>query len=235
LQGNAVETLINHERLTNLVEDALRYIGDSNLYLAWNQATFPNLYQNQTMLESWFSTLIRSGVADVIEIPRATRKETIVKTLHERAQQSQQRQPRLHNLVSSEGWEIVLRRGPFGKLSFENFIDRFLVDEELYFEPCSNLAVFYDRAPKGPDQWSDLIRRSQRLKCRANWFIATRSQSNDLHLLWKQEARKFKPKCFDGVFEFNGNFEWVYALLRLHLATQLARCASTKVGGKAMF
>jgi hypothetical protein len=235
LRENAVETLINHDRLANLVEEALRYTAGNRLYLAWNQEDFPRLYENQPMLESWFSRLIRSGIADVIEIPRsALLREEIVTTLHLRALESEERRAKLQKLVSAEGWRILFRRPFSGKLSIETFIETFLADEQLNFDPCPNLAVFFDRTPKLPE-WFKLLKLLRELKCKGNWFIAKVARIDDFDEFWKEEAGKFKPKYFDGVLEFHGCFEWLFALLRLQLATQLSRSTSPKVAGRALF
>lgn len=238
LRGNLIETLHDHRRLQEMVNQAMYYAVGSNLYLVWSQpTTFPVLYQkNEALLEEWFSALVKSGVTDVIEIPkerRASRSDEN-RILRDYAFRSESRRERLRKLVSGEDWNLIHRGNPTSpRLSFQIFLDRFQREEQLLFSEGNNLAVFYDQRPKGG--WSELLKNSRSLDRSGNWFIATVSRSNDLNELWTQEAHDSKPTRFDGVFEFEGIFEWLYALLRLKLAVRLAQSTSPNVAGKALF
>jgi CHAT domain len=235
LRESAIETLINHKHLADMVDEAIYHSAGNNLFIAWNQETFARLYQKPNVLKSWFSRLIRSGVADLIEIPtqRPLNEEGVIKILYERALQSQHRRQTLQKLVSADEWNLVLNRPLSARLLLPKFLDTFQAEEQLTFDEGNNLAVFYEQMPK--QGWFKLIEDSRDFKRNGNWFIATLVQSNDLAEFWKQEARESRPNYFDGVIEFNGCFEWCYAFLRLQLAARVAQLTSRNAAYKALF
>jgi hypothetical protein len=123
----------------------------------------------------------------------------------------------LRKLVSGESWSTVLLDFAF---YLEEFLDRFATDEIAGAEN-KNLIVFYDDRP--PNSWGQLIEKSSVFNRSGVWFISTLRRRNELDLrdldrLWKQEANKVRPLYFDGIFVFNGIFEWLYAVIRLKQA-----------------
>lgn len=236
LRGNLIETLHAHRRLEDMVSNALYHSPGSNLYIAWAQDdTFQVLYQEkyQVLLEDWFTTLLKSGVTDLIEIPKKIQRARPDehRTLRDYALASESRRERLRKLVSNKDWNVVLRGKP---TSLQVFLQRFQGEESLVSDEVNNLAVFYDQ-PRPRNAWSEPLQNSRSLDRSGNWFIATASRSKDLSAMWFQEAHEYKPNRFDGVLEFGGSFEWLYALLRLKLAVGLAEQTSPNVAGKALF
>jgi CHAT domain-containing protein len=208
------------------LEEIARYARDytwaSNIYIVWDQkpeTKFDRLYTgNEMTLEEWFRMLIRFGVTDLIEIPK---KERLRKTdpdslLRDCALKSERRRRRMRKLVSNEGSGIVLRDDAF---FLEEFLNAFAMNEVLFSE-SQNLVVFYDQRPK--KSWGQLVEKSGFFNRSGIWFVAALCRDHkdfrDLEQLWKQESNKAKPRCFDGIFVFNGIFEWLYALIRLKQA-----------------
>jgi hypothetical protein len=198
------------------------YTWASNIYVVWDQkpeTKFDRLYTgNEITLEEWFRMLISFGVTDLIEIPK---KERLRKTdpdtlLRDCAQKSEIRRTRMRKLVSHEGSGIVLRDDAF---FLEEFLNAF-ARNDFRFSESKNLVVFYDQRPK--KSWGQLVEKSGFFNRSGIWFVAALCRDDkdfrDLEQLWKQESHKTKPRCFDGIFVFNGIFEWLYALLRLKQA-----------------
>ena len=236
LRGNLIESLCD-DHLENMITNARDCASGGNIYIAWDQdATFPLLHQRyESVLDKWFRMLLNAGVADLIEIPGKLRlRESDEKRiLRDLARDSEVRRARMRKLVSDEGWDVVLRDRAF---SLKEFMQSF-VSEELLPAQGKNLAVFYDQRPRFG--WSQLLKNSRQLDRSGNWFIGTLSRnvrdSRDIAEMWSQEANDATSARFDGLFEFDGNFPWLYALFRLLLASRLSRLTSTTVAGKALF
>jgi hypothetical protein len=186
------------------------------------------------VLQNFFSALLKSGITDLIEIPKARRlkQPDENRLLRDCASDSHQRCEKLRKLISDQDWNLVLRKPLFGQVAVGAFLDTFLIEEELGFGEGNNLAVFYDQRPK--DGWSGPLKESRNSDRSGHWFISTLSESDDLREMWSQEARD-RPKQRDCIFYFNGSFEWLYAFLRLALAAPLARRTSSNLAARVLF
>ncbi|HEU4712096.1 MAG TPA: CHAT domain-containing protein [Pyrinomonadaceae bacterium] len=237
LRDNFIENLHDERTLDHIVKRAAESSSGGNLYICWEQkTTFPVAYPKfQTVVERWFHLVRASGATDVIELPANIKLDRVedYKILRRFIRNSEIRRARLRRLVSDGDWGLVLRPKA---LSIKKFIDRF-DDEDLLLDEGSNLAVFYDQRPRRG--WMELLNESRRLDRGGNWFIATLARGNlkdkDLTELWLHESKRAGSGSFDGIIEFDGTFEWLYAMLRLKLAVRLARETSPTVAGKALF
>ena len=222
LRGTLIESLCDERTLGDLVRTIRARTSQTNTYIVWDQlTTFPVLYpRNQMVLENWFRMLLKSDVSDLIEIPRKVRTGDFdePRILWSLARKSETRFAQLSRLASGDGWRVVLRDGA---LSLEEFLESFR-RAHLLRDEGSNLAVFYDQRP--PGGWSQLLKKTRGLDRRGHWCIGVLTRKDlkdlrDIEELWLQEANESEPARFDGIFEFSGSFEWLYALLRLACKT----------------
>jgi inactivated superfamily I helicase len=240
LRENLIECLHDKETLENIVNHAVDSTLGGNLYIGWEQrTTFPNLYQKKfySDIERWFEIMLASGASDVIELPPNLRLEQPNDYRHLRrlVRRSESRRRKLRKLVTHNDWSVVLRPEA---LALKKFLTRF-VEADLQWDEERNLAVFYDQKPRQFEGWSTLIKEcSRNLERDGNWFISTIARGDtkdrDLEELWLNEWKKKASACFHGVFEFDGTFQWLYALLRLKLAVQLTEVTSPSVAGKVL-
>ena len=239
LRENLIECLHDEKTLENIVNHAVDNTLGGNLYIGWDQkTTFPNLYQRKFYrdVERWFEIILASGASDLIELPANIKlaQSGDYKHLRRLVQRSESRRRRLRKLVTHNDWSVVLRPEA---LALKKFLTRF-VEEDVPWDEERNLAVFYDQKPRQGDGWSTLVEDSRNLKRNGNWFIGALSRGDtkdrDLEELWANESRKKLPSNFHGVFEFDGTFQWLYALLRLKLAVRLTELTSPSVAGKVL-
>jgi hypothetical protein len=237
LRDSLILSLYPERALENIITKVCRAAPGANIYLTCDrEIPFNYIYQrkrNQAVFERWFQTLITYGVTDVIEIPKGQESAIDPEMLRKYANNSQDRRQRLRKLVSAEDWVIELRPQA---LTLKLFLERF-TEGDLGVVNAKNLAVFYDLKPNNGVK--ELLENARKRSCTGKWFIAAHTGSkidiNDLEERWKKEAIKKGPEWFDGIFEFHGTVEWLYAMCRLHLAAQLARLTSPNVAAKAMF
>lgn len=239
LRDNFILNLYSKRTLEDIICQVCQAATEANVYIVCNpEVPFNVLYQEkeeyQIKLHRWFQALVNCGVTDVIEIPKSQKPSRTkeLETLRKCANESQNRRRRLRKLVSAEDWAVELRPQA---VSLKRFLDHFC-EENLGLINGTNLAVFYDLKPRS---LSELLNQSQSRNSSGNWFIAVYTGSKidmtDLNGLWTSASSEKAPDSFDEVFQFNGMFEWLYAICRLHLAAQLARLTSSNVAGKAMF
>jgi CHAT domain len=238
VRDNLILNLYPERTLEKIICLVCQAATGTNVYIVCDpEVPFNVLYQekeeHQTRLHRWFQTLISCGITDVIEIPKNQKsgRATEPAMLRKYANDSENRRRRLRKLVSAEDWAVELRPQA---VSLKRFLDHFC-EENLGLVNGKNLAVFYDLKPRS---LSELLNQSQGRISTGNWFIGAYTGSKidltDLNRIWAS-ANKKAPDSFDTVFEFNGMFEWLYAICRLHLAAELARFTSSNVAGKAMF
>ena len=237
LRDNFIENLHDEHTLESIIKKVAENSQGGNLYIGWDHKTaFPVAYPRfQNVIERWFRLILDSGATDLIELPANLKLDRLedYQVLRRFALKSEIRRGRLRRLVSDQDWRVVLRPKA---LAVKKFLARF-DEEQLVFDEGSNLAVFYDQRPQ--QGWIELLKDSQRFDRGGNWFIATLARGNlkdkDLAELWLHESKQEGAGSFDGIFEFDGTFEWLYVLLRLKLAVRLAQETSPNVAAKALF
>jgi len=239
LRDSLISNLYAHETLATIVSSLREASFGASLYVVCEQEVPFNSIYNKTyreVIEKWFEMLIVSGVTDLIELPKTHKKLPVDGwgRLRAGAQSSQMRRARLNQLISADDWAIELRPG---SSALKRFLER-VNEPGLTFAGEKNLAVFYDQKPKLG--WSELLKNSRTHHRTGKWFVAMHSRGSlkdlkDVEELWLQESKELRPSCFNGIFEFQGTFEWLYAICRLRFAAQLARLSSVNVARKAMF
>lgn len=240
VRDNLILNLYPEGTLENIICQVCQATTGANVYIVCNpEVPFNVLYQEkedyQIKLHRWFQMLITCGATDVIEIPKnqkSSGRAKEIETLRKCANESQDRRRRLRKLVSAEDWAVELRPQA---VSLKRFLDHFC-EENLGLVNGKNLAVFYDLKQKS---LSELLNQSQSRNSTGHWFIGAYTGSKidmtDLNRIWTSASSEKELNSFDRVFEFNGMFEWLYAICRLHLAAQLARLTSSNVARKALF
>ncbi len=225
LRDPLVESLYNYALLKEIVSEARNHAWAGNLYLAWDQEgnTFPKAYPgrayagkthdgNAIRLEKWFRTLSEEGVTDLIEITKETKSKysDALNLLRECGDATQERRRDLRGLVTKGGWGVVLRN----EASFlKDFIKLLVKKGELLPSDPENNVVFFDQKPHFG--LIELLDKSRKLSGNGNRFITTLSRVNSEELKYLCDREGLNEP-----FDFNGTFEWLYALIRLNQASR---------------
>ena len=213
--------LNNLSLLDAATQEARDHSWGGNVYIAWDRVSFNILWnENGVVFERWFKNLIDAGVTDLIEVTKEKTSpeggnifESMHKALCDRALKAKRRREVLREFVIEGGWGAIVRTG-IGPL--ERFITM-LVNEKLLPSGVKNHAVFFDAEPylgfiELMDKLNDINQRGSRF---AAALPFGKSKYDRLEYYCNREKPILK------IIDFNGAFEYLYALIQLNRAGQI--------------
>jgi hypothetical protein len=209
------ETFYNYGHLKNIVNYARNHTWAGNLYLVWDQqagTAFSSLYPgNAIVLEKWFQVLSEERVTDLIEITKEIKSKypDALNLLRVCADVAKQRRNNLRGFVTAEGWGVILRN----EASLPEAFIKILVKAKLLPSDTTNKVIFFDQKPHFG--LIELLDKSRRLSQEGSRLVTSlpKINSNELKYLCNREG-------LNEPIDFNGTFEWLYALIRLNQASR---------------